>query len=132
MKPEKQPRYQPVTNFSYWPVPGSFNNWNIVILSHKSTTSDAFEEIHKVVLDGISDIMALLLQPGKYDSMNTTYTPTIGYYVIKFVSEAYNLQEETACNGQIISAGGLVSKAQYLRFMQEKSIGIVSRKISNN
>ena len=30
---EKQERYKPVTNCTYWPVLGSFNNWNIIELS---------------------------------------------------------------------------------------------------
>ena len=59
---QQQPRYQPVTDFSYWPVLGSFNNWNIITLSQKVTTSGSFDNIHKVVLDGISDNMASLVQ----------------------------------------------------------------------
>ena len=32
--------------------------------------------------------MALLVQYGKYGAMNKTDTTTMGYYVIKFVSDA--------------------------------------------
>ena len=105
LAPEKQPRYRPVIDCSYWPVLGSFNNWNIITLSHKATTSENFEEIHQVVLDGISDNMASLFQSGKYGVINTTDTSTMGYYVIKFFSETCTLQEDTTFNGQIISAG---------------------------
>ena len=42
----------------YWPLLGPFKNWNIIQLSQKLTTYDAFDEIHQVVLDGISDDMA--------------------------------------------------------------------------
>ena len=55
---EKQERYNPVTKCTYWPVLGAFNNWNIIELSSKSTSSETFDEIHQVVLDGISDNMA--------------------------------------------------------------------------
>ena len=55
---DEQERYKPVTKWTYWPVLGSFNNWSILELSQKSTPSDAFDEIHQVVLDGISDNMA--------------------------------------------------------------------------
>ena len=75
--------------------------------------------------------MASLVQYGRYGTTNTTDTSTMGYYVITFVSEAYTLQEDTACNGQIISSGEIVFKAQYLSYIQEKPIVIVSRKISN-
>ena len=65
--------------------------------------------------------MASLVQSGKYGAMDTTGTSTMGYYVIKFVSESYTLQYDTTCNGVIVSAGELVVKAQYIRFMQKKT-----------
>ena len=37
-----------------------------------------------------------------------------------FLSETYTLQEDTTCNGQIISSGELVVKTHYLSYMQEK------------
>ena len=48
---DEQERYKPVTKCTYWPVLGYFKNWNIIQLSHKSTPSDAFDEIHQVVLN---------------------------------------------------------------------------------
>ena len=114
IRPDEQERYKPVTNCTYWPLLGSFNNWNIIQLSQKSTPSDAFDEIHQVVLDVISDNMASLFESGKYGSINTTDTTTNGFYVIMFTLEAYTLQDNTAIDRQIITAGGLVVKAQYL------------------
>ena len=90
--PKQQSRYQPVTDLSYWSVVGSFNKRNIITLSHKSTTSEDFEEIHKVVLDFISENMTSLFQSGNYGVINTTDVSTMRYYVIMFVSEAYTLQ----------------------------------------
>ena len=60
--PKKQARYQPVTNLTYWPVLGSYNNQNIIDLTPKSTPFDAFDEIHKVVIDRISENMTSLVQ----------------------------------------------------------------------
>ena len=100
---------------------GSFNNCNIVTLSHKATTSKAFEEIYQVVIDEISENMASLVQSIKYGATNTTDTSKIGYYVIKFVSEPYTLQDKTTCDGQISSAYELVFKAQYLIRIQENT-----------
>ena len=74
LTPKQQPRYRPVTNWSYWPVLDSFNNWNIPTLSHKSTESEAFEEICQFDLDGISENMASLVKYGKYGAINTTDT----------------------------------------------------------
>ena len=83
-------------------------------MSPKSTPFDAFQEIHKVVLDRISDNMASLVQYGKYGSINKSDTTKNGYHVINFISEAYMLQNNTTVGGQIISAGELVVKAKYL------------------
>ena len=38
----------------------------------------------------------------------------MGYYVIKFFSEAYTKQEDETCDGNISTAGELVIKDQYL------------------
>ena len=80
-------------------------------MSSKSTSSDIFDEIHQVVLDGISDNMDLLVESGKYGAINTTDTSTNGFYVITFTSGAYILQKNTIIYGQIITAGELVVKS---------------------
>ena len=59
--PYEQERYKPVTKCTYWPVLGYFKNWNIIQFSQKSTPYDAFDEIHQIFLDGISDNIALLV-----------------------------------------------------------------------
>ena len=58
-----------------------------------------------VVLDGISDNMALLVESGNYGAINPTYTTTNGFYVIMFTSEAYTLQYNTTIYGLIITSG---------------------------
>ena len=87
-------------------------------MSQKSTPYDAFDEIHQVVLDGISDNMTSLVESVKYGAVNTTYTTTNVFYVIIFISEAYTLQDNTTIDGQIITACELVAKTQYLYSMQ--------------
>ena len=115
---DKQERYKPVTKCTYWSVLWSFNNCNIVRLLSKSTSSNTFDEIHQVVLDGISDNMASLVESGKHGAINTTDTSTNGFYVIMFTSGAYTLQENTTIDGKIITAGELVVKVQYLCSMK--------------
>ena len=114
----KQARYQPVTNCTYWPVLDSYNNWNIIEITPKSIPFEASDEIHKVFIDGISENMASLVQSGMYGSTNTSGKTTDGFYVIQFISEAYTLQNNTTIDGQVISYGELVVKAQYLFSMQ--------------
>ena len=42
----KQAHYQPVTNYTYWPVLGPYNNCNIIELTPKSIPFEAFDEIN--------------------------------------------------------------------------------------
>ena len=107
----KKERYKPVIKCTHWPVLGSFNNWNIIKLSQKSTSSDTFDEIHQFVLDGISDNMASLVELGKYGAINKTDTSTNGFYVIMFTSGVYTLQENKIIDGKVITAGELVVKS---------------------
>ena len=100
---------------------GSYNNWNIIELTLKSTSFEEFDEIHQVVLDGIIDNMASLIQSCMYGSIITDYTTTNGLYVIQFISEAWRLQTNTKIDGQVISTGELFVKAQYLWSMQENT-----------
>ena len=62
--------------------------------------------------------MAFLVESVKYGSINTTDTTTHGFYVIMFKSEAYTLQDNTTVDGQIITSGKLVVKAQYISSVQ--------------
>ena len=78
----KQTCYQPVEDCTYWPVLGFFNNQNIIQFTNKTTSSEDFDELHKVVLDGISDNMASIVQLGKYGSINALYPTKMNYYVI--------------------------------------------------
>ena len=89
----KQARYQHVINCNYWHVLGPYNNWKIIYLTPKSIPSEAFDEIHQVVLDGISENMASLIQSRMYGAINTDETTTNGFYVIQFISEAYKLKK---------------------------------------
>ena len=67
----KQACYQPVINCTYWPVMGPYNNWNIINITLKSIPSEAFDDIHQVVLDRITENMASLVQSGMYGAINT-------------------------------------------------------------
>ena len=68
---KKHSHYQPVINFTYWPVMGSYKNWNIIELTPKSTPFEEFEAINKVFLDRIIEKMASFVQPGMYGVIKT-------------------------------------------------------------
>ena len=69
----------------------------------------------------LGSTMVSLVQYLNHDALNTIDTSTMGYYVINFISEACTLQEDTTCDCQIISPGGIVVNAHYLDCMQENT-----------
>ena len=54
-----------------------------------------------------------------YGNIHTYDTTTNGLYFIQFISNEYTLQNNTTFDGQVISTGKLVAKAQHLFSMQE-------------
>ena len=100
---------------------GPYKNWNIINLTPKSIPSEAYDEIHQLVLDEISENMASSVQSGMYGDINIDYTTTNGLYVIQFLSYTYTLKNNTTIEGQVISAGELFVKAKYLCSMQENT-----------
>ena len=65
--------------------------------------------------------MVSLVQSIKYGNMNKIDATTMGYYVIKFVSDAYNLQEDITCDRNIGKYGEIIVNSQYLSCMQEET-----------
>ena len=63
--------------------------------------------------------MDSLVQSVNYSAINTADTTKNGFYVIMFISEVYTLQNNTTIYGQIISAGGLFVRVQYICSIQE-------------
>ena len=49
-------------------------------ISNRTTTNEDFDEVHKVVLDGISDNTSAISQNGKDGAINTADPTTMGYY----------------------------------------------------
>ena len=65
---------------------GPYNNWDIIPLTPKSITFEAFYEIYQMVFGRISEIMASIFQSGMYCTINTDDNTSNGFYVIKFLS----------------------------------------------
>ena len=70
--------------------------------------------MHQVLIDGISNNMASLVQPGKYGTISTADTTTNRYPVIQFFLEAQTLQNNKTIDRKIISTVQLVLKSKYL------------------
>ena len=58
--------------------------------------------------------MASLVKLGMYGTIKIDDTTKNGFYVIQFISDAYTLKGNKTIYGQVIYAGELFVKAQYL------------------
>ena len=97
---------------------GSLNNWNIIQFTNKTTKNKDFDEVHDVVLDSISHNTSALVQNGKYVAINTLYPTTIGYYVVKLLSEPYMLKDDKTVDNKVIKSGELTVKKEYLSIIK--------------
>ena len=59
-----------------------------------------------------------MLQTVQYGAINTAYTDTMGYYIIKLLEVASTLQEDTTFDGIINTSGEIFFKAEYMNFIQ--------------
>ena len=62
--------------------------------------------------------MACLVESGNNESLKTTDRASSVFYVIMLTLEAYKIQDNTTIDVQLITAGGLVVKSQYLWYIQ--------------
>ena len=124
VEPTKQPCWQHVADCTHWPVLVSFNNWNIILFTNKTTSSEDFDAVHKSLIDGISENMDYLVQLGKYSDTNAADPTTIKYYVIKYLFEPYTPQEYQTLYSKVVQAGELIVKVEYLSIIRAKHIGI--------
>ena len=58
-----------------------------------------------VLIDAISDNMVSLGHRIEYGAINTAYTTTMRYYIVKYVFEAFKLQEYITTDGQFSNMG---------------------------
>ena len=61
VEPNNHPCYQTVVDYTYWPMLGSFNNWDIIQFTNKTTPIEEFYAVHKVAIYGMSENMASLV-----------------------------------------------------------------------
>ena len=59
---------------------GTYNNWNIIKFNNKNTPIEDFNDINKVIIDGVSENMTYMVHTCNCVAINTTYTIKMGYY----------------------------------------------------
>ena len=75
--------------------------------------------------------MELSVQSGKYGAIYAADPKTMAYYVVKYVSDAFTLQEYITTNNKVSNAVELAVRAEYLSSTKEEKIVIGNRKKIN-
>ena len=66
--------------------------------------------MNKVVIDGIVNNITYLVKFVEYGAINAADPTTMEYYVIKYLSKPYTLQEDLTRYGQVSKSGKPVVK----------------------
>ena len=101
---------------------GSLNKCKIIKWTNKGTLSEDIDNIHNIILDIISENMDSLVYTGIYGAINITDIETMEYYVIRYVSDTFTLQEYTTIDCQVNKYIELSVREKHLSEIRYKTI----------
>jgi hypothetical protein len=114
-----QPRYAVNKDWELWPSYEGANDWKIFALMPKTEADKKVvrESLH-CVLNTLVARMSLMMHEGHIGAVGTTDNKAMGYYLIKWLSEPYTLQEDTEGMSGIIPVGSIVVDGLYFNRVQ--------------
>ncbi len=103
-----------------WPSYEGANDWKICQLVPKmEADKKGARESHKNVLGAMEACMSLMVCEGEMGAIGTTDEAALGYYVVKWLSNPYTLQEETAEGmSRMIGTGTMVADVIYFNWVE--------------
>ena len=119
VEPTVQPRYTQNKECVMWPSYEDANDWKVCALIPK-TEADKKEVCESIlcVLNPHIARMSLIMCEGEVGAVGTTDEAVMGYYLIKWLSEPYTLQTDTADTSGMIPARTIVANALYFNRVQ--------------
>jgi hypothetical protein len=109
-----QPQYAQNNVCKLWPSYEGQNDWRISKLVPKTTEDerDVWELMNSNLITMEARI-TLMIQEGKIGAVTTTDEAAMGYYVMKWLTESYSLQEDMEGMSGVISTGVMVANALF-------------------
>ncbi len=113
-EPTAQPRYAHNKECVMWPSYEGANDWKVCALVPK-TEADKKEARESIccVLNAYVARMSLIMRKGEVGAVGTTNEAVMGYYLVKWLSEPYTLQTDTAGMSGMIPTGTIVADVLY-------------------
>ena len=106
VKYEEQPRYAPVLNCKYYKILGKYNDWIIIPFNAtEDIGEDDLIEIQESIIQGIVDNMSAMVRENNFGAVNTNDPKANGFYIVKFTSLPYTLQENIEVDNDLIKEG---------------------------
>jgi len=117
-----QPRYTRNERCLLWPSYEGANDWKIFQLVPKKPYDEkGARESIQCVLNALEARVSLMMRIGEVGAVGTTDAAVMGYYMVKWLSEPYTLQEEKGGMASLIGTGNMVAKAVYFNRVQERA-----------
>jgi hypothetical protein len=120
VEPTMQPCYTQNKECVMWPSCKGANDWKVCALVPKmeADKKEASESIH-CILNAQIACMSLIMRKGEVGAVGTTNEAAkVGYYLVKWLSEPYTLQADTADMSGMILVGTIVANALYFNRVQ--------------
>ncbi len=102
-----------------WPSYEGANDWKIVALMPKTEADKKMvRESLRCVLNALVACMSLIMREGHIGAVGTTDEKAMGYYLVKWLSKPYTLQEDTEGMSGMIPIGSMVVDGLYFNRVQ--------------
>jgi hypothetical protein len=114
-----QPCYAVNKDCKLWPSYKGANNWKICALVPKTEADKklARETLH-CILNRLEACMSLMMRKGQVGAVGTSDKAAMGYYLVKWLSKPYTLQEDTEGMSGMIPTGSMVVDGLYFNRVQ--------------
>ena len=76
-----------------------YNNWRVVDLVSTNDTPEEEEKVYEIILHGIEARINERILIGTFGAMRTNDKATQGYYLVKWITEQYIVQEDLVMKG---------------------------------
>ncbi len=115
-----QSRYAVNKDCKLWPSYKGANNWKIIALMPKMEADKkvVHESLH-CVLKALVACMSLMMREGHIGAVGMTDKKAMGYYLVKWLSKPYTLQEDTEVMSGMIPVGSMVVDGLYFNRVQQ-------------
>ncbi len=114
-----QPRYAVNKDCKMWPSYEGANDWKICALVPKTEVDKKLaHKSLRCVLNALEACMSLMMREGQVGAVGTSDNTAMGYYLVKWLSKPYTLQEDTEGISGMIPTESVVVDGLYFNRVQ--------------